>query len=585
MPYANFEVDPRLASLLGESYRSTEQAIKELVDNAWDADAERVCIRLPKPMTAEPIHVEDNGSGMKEDEVRQEYLRVARDRRASRGDRTPGKRRLVKGRKGIGKFAGLMVADVMTVETRACGMKTILTIPREELKSAAADLERIELPIVVSQCDTADHGTTITLTNLKQSQIFPSPERLKQMLVFEYGREDDFAVLVNDEQLTIEDVPGDLAKEEATLENAGTVTATFTVTDLKQRGRVPGVVIRVQGKVIGLPSYFGLEEAEDIPPAVLKRLYGEIQADGLSDAVTANFGSFIENNRAYQEVRLWAQAKIRDLLNGTCQREMSLARARLQQEINRQLERLPEHRRRFAELAIQRIFLRLYNEPEDRVRPIITVVLDAVERDEYRVVLEKIYQASRSDVSAFADALSDFGLLELSMIAQQCGVRLEFLDLLESLVLNPDTIEAVVHKALATNLWVLGPAFRILSSNQTLAKVIEYYTNDKFSGPRANRRPDLLLVHDPSGRHTLIEFKRPSHTIDRQDVNQAEQYRDDLSSKFQPIDIVVIGGQHDTRMDNNPPQNIQLLSYAGLVSRARSELQWLLSELSSSTPI
>ena len=29
MAFANFEVDPRLATLLGESYRSTEQAIKE----------------------------------------------------------------------------------------------------------------------------------------------------------------------------------------------------------------------------------------------------------------------------------------------------------------------------------------------------------------------------------------------------------------------------------------------------------------------------------------------------------------------------------------------------------------------------
>jgi hypothetical protein len=50
---------------------------------------------------------------------------------------------LVKGRKGIGKFAGLLVADVMTVETRARGVQTTLTIPRAELKSAAADLERI----------------------------------------------------------------------------------------------------------------------------------------------------------------------------------------------------------------------------------------------------------------------------------------------------------------------------------------------------------------------------------------------------------------------------------------------------------
>ena len=72
MQFANFEVDPRLATLLGESYRSTEQAIKELVDNAWDADAESVRIFLPKPMSTEPIHVKDDGSGMVEGEIRQE---------------------------------------------------------------------------------------------------------------------------------------------------------------------------------------------------------------------------------------------------------------------------------------------------------------------------------------------------------------------------------------------------------------------------------------------------------------------------------------------------------------------------------
>jgi hypothetical protein len=35
---ANFKVDTRLASILGESYRSSEIAIKELVDNSWDAE-------------------------------------------------------------------------------------------------------------------------------------------------------------------------------------------------------------------------------------------------------------------------------------------------------------------------------------------------------------------------------------------------------------------------------------------------------------------------------------------------------------------------------------------------------------------
>src|SRR5690606_38566362 len=74
---ARFKVDPRLATLLGEGYRSSEHALKELVDNAWDADAAHVSITLPAPMSADPIVIVDDGSGMTEAEVRGEYLVVA----------------------------------------------------------------------------------------------------------------------------------------------------------------------------------------------------------------------------------------------------------------------------------------------------------------------------------------------------------------------------------------------------------------------------------------------------------------------------------------------------------------------------
>ncbi len=136
---AHFLVEPRLAALLSEAYRSSEQAIKELVDNSWDADAENVWIVLPKPMTTDPVVVRDDGTGMTEEEVRNEYLKVARDRRAVKGDLTPMKRRRVKGRRGIGKFASLRVANMMRLETCARGRKTTLVIPRKDLITAAAD--------------------------------------------------------------------------------------------------------------------------------------------------------------------------------------------------------------------------------------------------------------------------------------------------------------------------------------------------------------------------------------------------------------------------------------------------------------
>jgi type I restriction enzyme S subunit len=55
-PGLRFQVDSRLATLLSQEYASSEKALKELVDNAWDADAEQVLVSLPRPMGDERAH-------------------------------------------------------------------------------------------------------------------------------------------------------------------------------------------------------------------------------------------------------------------------------------------------------------------------------------------------------------------------------------------------------------------------------------------------------------------------------------------------------------------------------------------------
>lgn len=57
---ARFSVDPRLSALLGESYTSSERALRELVDNAWDSEARVVKITLPMVISGEPVVIDDD---------------------------------------------------------------------------------------------------------------------------------------------------------------------------------------------------------------------------------------------------------------------------------------------------------------------------------------------------------------------------------------------------------------------------------------------------------------------------------------------------------------------------------------------
>jgi hypothetical protein len=242
---------------------------------------------------------------------------------------------------------------------------------------------------------------------------------------------------------------------------------------------------------------------------------------------------------------------------------------------------MPENRREYARRAIERIMQRFYDESEERIRPIISVVLDALERDEYWQVLDRIDRARHEDVSILAEALHDFGVLELSMVAHQARRRIAVLDQLDALVLDPATHEQTVHTALGTNLWIFGSEFALMSSNKTLASVVNKYAGERFSGERANKRPDLLLLSRFTERYVLIEFKRPNYTIGRMDVSQAEQYRDDLTQQFAPIRVWVLGGAYESRMLGHLASDTMVDSYGSLISKARQELAWLLQELGS----
>ncbi|MEM6767563.1 MAG: ATP-binding protein [Bacteroidota bacterium] len=579
---ANFKVDPRLASLLGENYRSTELAIKELVDNSFDADAEHVWVTLPKPLTNDPIVIKDDGVGMTERELRNEYLNIASSRVSRKGEYTPMRRRKVKGRKGIGKFAGLMVASLMEVKTQTRGKSTHLKIWRDELIKGKNDLEQINLPVDTDICPTEEVGTQIILSGINQNFTFPNPDRLKHLLALEYGRQKDFSIYVDGTQVDIEDIPGETFEHNFPLSTGENVNVRYTIADVRKSLRHSGMAIRVGGKIVGNPGYFGLDEHDDIPFKLLKRLFGEIATDALQDDVTADWGSIIINSKVLQEITEKIQPLLAESLLTTYEKELYVSKARLKKTLLNATEGMSPIRKKYVENTIDRILKKFYGESEARIANVLSVLLESLEKNDYWMVMQSMEDHQDDQVEEMVDAFSEFGLIDIAMIAQQSTHRLQILRNLESLIFNPETKVYQIRKALENNLWLLGNQFALITTNSELQESVNLYLDHKFTNGHAKDRPELLPIQEFNKNLLMLDLKAPESTLDMNDWRQAKQYIQDLSVYLpgRTIKVLSIGGAVEPNLvSQRVNSDIRFLSFKALLSEARVQLNWLISEL------
>lgn len=95
-------IDPSILRELSGVYKPFVKAFKELISNAFDADADRVAVTFSDDFST--ITVEDDGAGMTLFEFRNDFTRIGGGSRRWAGEKTR-KGRLRIGSKGIGFLA------------------------------------------------------------------------------------------------------------------------------------------------------------------------------------------------------------------------------------------------------------------------------------------------------------------------------------------------------------------------------------------------------------------------------------------------------------------------------------------------
>ena len=191
-------VDKSHLFTLGEKmYRESIEFVRELVSNAYDADATEVRVNIGK----EKITVADNGNGMNEKGLQQFFTIGSEEKRVQ--NVSPKFRRKRIGQFGIGKFSALSLADQFIVESSKGAYKYSVIFDRADWETS----DNWELPIKKEKRGPLDkNGTRMILNRLtKKISIAETEKYLKQSVPL---RAKKFAIYLNNKRITAKTVPG-----------------------------------------------------------------------------------------------------------------------------------------------------------------------------------------------------------------------------------------------------------------------------------------------------------------------------------------------------------------------------------------
>lgn len=192
-------VDKSHLITIGEKlYAESIELVRELVNNAYDADAAEVRITLEE----DRIEVADNGAGMDLEGLRQYFNIGSSEKKLHPRSKKMGRDRI--GQFGIGKFASLAAAGSFTVMTQQGDFAAAVTFDKEQWERQGASWE---LPLTVRPADpNRGDGTTVTLSKLTRRF---EPEEVERRLVESVPlKAEEFRVVLNGKPVQPKIYPG-----------------------------------------------------------------------------------------------------------------------------------------------------------------------------------------------------------------------------------------------------------------------------------------------------------------------------------------------------------------------------------------
>lgn len=545
------EFDPGTIKHLGlHMYSTLPPVIAELVANAWDAGAANVSVALPEGRALndqDEIVVVDDGDGMTDQGIRDNYLVVGRDRRKEEGvDERDNPKRRIMGRKGIGKFAGFGIAQEVEIESVRDGETSRFIMDYAALETAPERVVEFD-PLPASGDLT--HGTRIVLRKITKyrSRKIAIP-MIRRGLARRFSViHKDFIVSVNGEAITPEerdlklllenDADGnpylwEFEDEEVKAGTGWTVTGwigALNRTDKIADGIQRGISILARGKLVQEPFVFDATVGQQF---ALSYLVGELHAefvDEAEDTVGTARNSLVwdtEANAAFHEwgemqvakiAREWAERRRRD-------NEKALQKNPTYQRFIEQAKDIGNERAmKVADKLIRQVVRRDVVTGDEDAPEVVELCLNYIEFDAFWELAEELTDAPLEDTGKLAKLFREWEVVEAKEMAKVTRGRITTIEKLQRLI-DENALEVpTLHNFLKEFPWVLDPRWQLVADEVRYSKLLREEFPEADDIPESDRRIDFLCVRE-SDTLVVVEIKRPHSVVSLKALQQVEEY-------------------------------------------------------------
>lgn len=555
------EFDPNTIEHLGiKMYSTLPPVIAELVSNSYDADAENVIVELRNVDGKKSIEIQDDGHGMTFDQINDNFLRIGKNRRYTElGQKSESGKRLVVGKKGIGKLSFFGISKLIEIQTVRNNLRNTFILSWDDLEKAGKEKLPYKPTIINYNVKTKDSpGTNIRLTNLKRKSDFDvdniAYNLAKKFSVFD---EPDFEVLIeaiNNKSKSTVIISNDLKYKNIEKEfewsfpnPEGLALSEYEYADqikgilIAGTDTVPtaseGIALFSRGKLVNEHEFYDIKATSFGYKYITGILDVSFIDDWEDDIISTNRKSLHWENDKAASLRKYLNELIPKIYNQHRKKQKSKKLKKIKEatglDVDVWVGALPRLEKKLANSLISKI-VETQGLNVNKAAELVSYVKDSFQFESFKEMAASMDEADTNDTGKIVSLLKEWQFIESREFYKISKMRIETIEKFEQHIDNNAREVPEMHEFFKTFPWILDPRIMNFQDEVTFSKLLRKRFND-IEDEESNRRIDFLCQNFAES-FFIIELKRPQSTIGEKELDQALDYvsfiEDKLSTEF-----------------------------------------------------